>query len=90
LNIFSPATGSPTTTLLRLRPDRRPHYQKLTIRYKTRIRQSFFKQSCLSGRDGRCVQSSITYSPRRYDTRLLAITPSCHQVSGNNPNLAAR
>ena len=25
--ILSPATGSPTATLLRLRPDHRPHYQ---------------------------------------------------------------
>ena len=33
----SPATGSPTTTLLRLRPDRRPHYQTPPIRRKARI-----------------------------------------------------
>jgi len=45
-----------------------------------------FKQSQLSGRDGRCVQNLVTYSPHHNDMRLLAITPSYSRVSENNPN----
>ena len=39
----------------------------------------------LSWCDGRCVQGPGTYSPRRSDTRLLAIPASCSRVADCNP-----
>src|ERR1700709_1157867 len=36
--------------------------------------------------DGRCVQGPGTYSPRRADSRLLAIPTSWSRVADSNPN----
>ena len=45
-----------------------------------------FGHSRLSWLDGRCVQGSGTYSPRRADPRLLAIPASCRRIAACNPN----
>lgn len=46
-----------------------------------------FKYAQLPQLDGRCVQNSITYSPRLSDSRLLAIPSSCSRVAESNPDL---
>ena len=61
-----PATGSPTATLLRLHPSRRP-------RRKRSLSGHGFGRGQLPWCDGRCVQGPGTYSPQRADLRLLAI-----------------
>ena len=45
-----------------------------------------FGHSQLPWCDGRCVQDPGTYSPRRSDSRLLAIPASCSRVADYNPN----
>lgn len=50
---------------------------------------SAFHTNHLSGHDGRCVQDLGTYSPRRADSRLLAIPSSCSQVAENNLNFGS-
>ena len=78
-----PAAGSPTATLLRLRPSRLPyrgHQAPLTGYLNA------FRQNKLPWRDGRCVQDPGTYSPRHADPRLLAIPTSCSRVAENNLN----
>lgn len=50
--MLSPATGSPTATLLRLRPDRRPHYQTRPMRHAARIRASPSSKAVFPGVTG--------------------------------------
>jgi hypothetical protein len=56
-----PAAGSPTATLLRLSPNHRARLRRRPPFGWT----SDFGRSQLSWLDGRCVQGSGTYSPRR-------------------------
>jgi hypothetical protein len=56
-----PAAGSPTATLLRLSPNHRARLRRRPPCGWT----SDFGRSQLSWLDGRCVQGSGTYSPRR-------------------------
>ena len=67
-----PATGSPTATLLRLHPNRRSGRRR-SPPYGW---GHDFGHDQLSWCDGRCVQGPRTYSPRRSDARLLAISTS--------------
>jgi len=56
-----PAAGSPTATLLRLRPSHRLDLRRLPpCGWRTG-----FGSLRLPWRDGRCVQGPGTYSPRR-------------------------
>src|SRR5207244_11357386 len=56
-----PAAGSPTATLLRLRPSHRVHLRRL----RPCGSPTGFGCPRLPWRDGRCVQGPGTYSPRR-------------------------
>ena len=109
LKRVNPTAGSPTVTLLRLRPSQSFPYNpknskkeensgwalpSLTHRIFQIIRGilanfcSFqdIQQNEFPGRDGRCVQSLGTNSPRHSDPRLLVIPASCCRVADNNPN----
>jgi hypothetical protein len=68
-----PAAGSPTATLLRLHPNHCP-YLRYPPPFQVSLGNFGYKQ--LSWCDGRCVQGPRTYSPRRSDARLLAISAS--------------
>lgn len=48
----SPATGSPTTTLLRLHPDSRPHYQELLFIKKNKITKNHSSKADFPGVTG--------------------------------------
>ncbi len=74
-----PATGSPTATLLRLHPSRRP-------RRRRSLSGHDFGRGQLPWCDGRCVQGPGTYSPQHADLRLLAIPASWSRVADSNPN----
>ncbi len=79
-----PAAGSPTATLLRLHPSRKPgRGRPPPHRWGW---PAGFGQSLLPWCDGRCVQGPGTYSPRRADPRLLAIPPSRGRVAARDPN----
>ncbi len=77
-----PAAGSPTATLLRLRPPRgppaRPPPQGIPW-------GGGLAGGPLGWRDGRCVQGAGTYSPRVGDTRLLGIPRSRGRVAALDP-----
>ncbi len=77
-----PATGSPTATLLRLHPNRRPCRR----RSPPCGWGHDFGHGQLSWCDGRCVQGPGTYSPRHAHPRLLAIPASWSRVADSNPN----
>lgn len=87
LDGFKPATGSPTTTLLRLHPSYRLQFHKYScknpilrlMRSHTRLDLSQFPW-----RDGRYVLDLRTYSPWLGDPRLLAIPPSRCRVTDND------
>ena len=79
-----PAAGSPTATLLRLRPSRLPYRGRQAPDKSGYL--NAVRQNKLPWRDGRCVQDPGTYSPRHADPRLLAIPTSCSRVAENNPN----
>lgn len=80
---ISPTTSSPTITLLRLHPDHRSTLRASTTASFNRTGLLIhLGANKLSERDGRCVQSPRTNSPRRTDSRLLAIPISRIQVSG--------
>ena len=51
-----------------------------------KVYSKIFWPSQLPGRDGRCVQGSVTYSPRHPDPRLLVIPASWGRVAAPNPN----
>src|SRR5256712_13403154 len=79
-----PAAGSPTATLLRLRPSHRIDLRRLPpCGWPTG-----FGSLRLPWRDGRCVQGPGTYYRGVADPRLLAIPASCSRVADCNPNLA--
>ena len=95
------ATGSPTATLLQLRFSFRPIYHFI-IPFLTIRRKRVTLKNCLGSltkaslkiqagqipqRDGQCVPNPVNLSPRRADTRLLAIPTSCSWLAKNNPNL---
>ena len=79
-----PAAGSPTATLLRLRPSRLPYRGRQAPDCSGYL--NAVRQNKLPWRDGRCVQDPGTYSPRHADPRLLAIPTSCTRVAEYNLN----
>src|SRR6187551_404354 len=80
-----PAAGSPTATLLRLHPSRRPCRRRCPPCGWAHD----FGHGQLPWCDGRCVQGPGTYSPRHADPRLLAIPTSWSRVADSNPDYDA-
>ena len=66
-----PSAGSPTDTLLQLSPSLGTQNRPTLTEAKAGL-----IRTPIEWLDGRCVQSSGTYSPRDYDTRLLGIPSS--------------
>ena len=77
-----PAAGSPTATLLRLRPPRGFPARSPAPGVPG---AGDLAGNPLGWRDGRCVQGAGTYSPRVGDTRLLGIPRSRGRVAALDP-----
>lgn len=92
-NRFTPRTGSPTLTMLRLHcsyPSRCEMFYFKTKKPSEKgysLNKTFFEPNKFPQCDGQGVQGSGTNSPWRADPRLLAIPSSCSRVAENNPNL---
>ena len=76
-----PSAGSPTDTLLQLSPSLETQNRPVLLESKTGL-----IRTPIEWLDGRCVQSSGTYSPQDRDLRLLGIPSSRGRVTGLDPD----